>query len=211
LHTGKSNNVKARSVAPRAHGGNGAYFYQEYPNGDVCDHEDVTDSAIKAGEVGEGRVERSTTVRYGCGGSIGLIVKEDTSCHYVADVTIPALCQHPFFRAPVSKKQVVKCIPEFAAFCAKHQTTLAVLTAAYNAAQEEASQALLEQRCPALVCARKLSMKRDRYQVAAGPLGYSCTPSTEQVSSSCIACGGHTLELNLYNLDSFIDRQRQTD
>lgn len=112
LHTGKSNNAKARSVAPRAHGGNGAYFYQQYPNGDVCDHEDVTDSAIKAGEVGEGRVERSTTVRYGCGGSIGLNVKEDYSCHYVADVTIPALCQHPFFRAPVSKKQVVKCIPE---------------------------------------------------------------------------------------------------
>jgi len=99
---------------------------------------------------------------------------------------------------------VVKCIPEFAAFCAKHQTTLDVLTAAYKAAQEEASQALLEQRCPTLVCALKLSVKTDRYRVAAGPLGYSCTPSTEQVSYSCIACGGHTLELNLYNLYSFI-------
>ena len=86
---------------------------------------------------------------------------------------------------------VVKSIPKFAAFCAKHQTTLAVLQAAYNAAQEEASQALLEQRCPALVCALELSMKTDRYRVVARPLGYSCTPSTEQVSCSCIACG-HT-------------------
>ena len=112
LPTGTSNKVKARSGAPLAHGGNGAYFYQEYTRGDVCDDEDVTDSAIKAGEVGEGLVERSTTVRYGCGSEFGLNIKEDSTCHYVADVTIPALCQHPFFRAPVSKKQVVKCIPD---------------------------------------------------------------------------------------------------
>ena len=111
--TGTGTSKKAtntRSGAPLAHGGNGAYFYQEYTGGDVCDDEDVADSAIKAGEVGEGLVERSTTVRFGCGSEFKLNVKEDSTCHYVADVTIPALCQHPFFRAPVSKKQVVKCI-----------------------------------------------------------------------------------------------------
>jgi len=111
-----SNNqvIKTRMVppGPLSHGGNGAYFFQEYKRGDVCDHETVTDSAIKAGEVGEGLVERSTTVRYGCGTDLRLTVKEDSTCHYVADVTFPALCQHPLFRAPVSKRQVVKCIPE---------------------------------------------------------------------------------------------------
>lgn len=108
-HKGQS---KSRSTTPLAHGGNGAHFYQEYTMGDVCDHEDVTDSAVKAGAIGEGLVERATTVRYGCGPYIGLSVKEDSTCHYVADVTVPALCQHPFFRAPVSKKQVMKCIPD---------------------------------------------------------------------------------------------------
>lgn len=110
--TGTTIKAKGRSGAPLAHGGNGAYFYQEYINGDVCDNEDVTDSAIRGGEVGEGLVERSTTVRYGCGSLLAMTVKEDSTCHYVADVTVPALCQHPHFRAPVSKRQVIKCISD---------------------------------------------------------------------------------------------------
>eukprot|EP00980_Cylindrotheca_fusiformis_P014951 scaffold4095_cov117-Cylindrotheca_fusiformis.AAC.8 len=91
--------------------GNGAYYAQEYIFGDVCDHEDVTDSAIKAGEFGEGGIERATTVKYACGKQLEMNVKEDSTCHYIVDVTIPALCGHPFFKAPVSKRQVVKCLP----------------------------------------------------------------------------------------------------
>jgi hypothetical protein len=92
-------------------GGNGAYYKQEYVSGDVCDHEDVTDSAIKAGEFGEGGIQRATTVKYSCGNQLEMTVKEDSTCHYIVDVTIPALCGHPFFKAPVSKRQVVKCLP----------------------------------------------------------------------------------------------------
>jgi len=100
------------SNAPTNHGGNGAFFAQEYTGGDICDHQDVTDSAIKAGEVGEGRIERSTTVKYGCGNHIEMSVKEDTTCHYVINVNIPALCHHPLFRPPTSRKQFVKCLAE---------------------------------------------------------------------------------------------------
>jgi hypothetical protein len=108
----KNNKPRARvSGAPTAHGGNGAYYFEEYPSGDVCDHEDVTDSAIKAGQVGEGGIERGTTVRYSCGNQVEMTVKEDSTCHYLVDVSIPALCAHPLFKAPVSNKQVVKCLP----------------------------------------------------------------------------------------------------
>lgn len=91
--------------------GNGAYYAQEYTSGEVCDHEDVTDSAIKAGEFGEGHIGRATTVKYSCGNQLGMTVKEDSTCHYIVDVRIPELCVHPFFKAPVSKRQVVKCLP----------------------------------------------------------------------------------------------------
>ena len=106
---GRSNKPRARN--PSAHGGNGAYYFQEYTGGNVCDHEDVTDSAIKAGQIGEGHIERATTVRYSCGNQLEMTVKEDSTCHYIVDVSIPALCDHPLFRAPVSKKQVFKCLP----------------------------------------------------------------------------------------------------
>lgn len=101
---------KTRSRTPLIHGGNGAFFPQEYTQGDVCDHVDVTGSAIKAGEVGQGLIERSTTVKYGCGNQIEMTVKEDTTCHYIVYASIPALCQHPLFRSPVAKGQVIKCI-----------------------------------------------------------------------------------------------------
>ena len=90
----------------------GAYFVQEYTHGDVCDHSDVTDAAIKAGNVGEGGIERATTVRYFCGEKFEMLgVNEDSTCHYVVDIALPDLCEHKLFRAPIAKKQVIKCLP----------------------------------------------------------------------------------------------------
>ena len=91
--------------------GNGAYFEIEYPGGDVCDHTDVTDAAIVAGSAGAGGVERSSSVRYSCGSAYSVSVNEDSTCHYIVHVTLPDLCAHPLFMAPVAKKQVVKCLP----------------------------------------------------------------------------------------------------
>ena len=93
-------------------GGNGAYYELEYVGGDVCDHSDVTDAAIIAGSVGAGgKLERASTVRYYCGNDYELNVNEDATCHYVVEVKIPDLCNHPLFKAPVTKKQVFKCVP----------------------------------------------------------------------------------------------------
>eukprot|EP00934_Nitzschia_sp_Nitz4_P008831 Nitzschia sp. Nitz4//scaffold64_size103689//19678//21438//NITZ4_004424-RA/size103689-processed-gene-0.97-mRNA-1//-1//CDS//3329556094//8821//frame0 len=106
-----SNSRRLRALMP--HSGNGAYFAEEYRGGDTCDHVDVTDSAIKAGAIGEGLVERATVVQYGCGNKLELSVTEDSTCHYVAHVSVPALCLHPLFKAPLVKKQVVKCLPNW--------------------------------------------------------------------------------------------------
>jgi len=93
-------------------GGNGAVYVQEYNHGDVCDHEDVAESVIKGGNVVQGAVERSSTVRFSCGKHPELVdIKEDSTCHYILDVTLPELCQHALFQAPVTKTQVVKCLP----------------------------------------------------------------------------------------------------
>eukprot|EP00531_Pseudo-nitzschia_arenysensis_P014592 CAMPEP_0116124598 /NCGR_PEP_ID=MMETSP0329-20121206/5363_1 /TAXON_ID=697910 /ORGANISM="Pseudo-nitzschia arenysensis, Strain B593" /LENGTH=629 /DNA_ID=CAMNT_0003618583 /DNA_START=65 /DNA_END=1954 /DNA_ORIENTATION=+ len=104
-------NRKSQSGPSASAGGNGSYYYQEYTKGDLCDDVDVTDSAIKAGEFGEGGIERAVTVRYSCNTELTVSVKEDSTCHYIVDVTVPTLCHHPLFKAPVSKKQVVKCLP----------------------------------------------------------------------------------------------------
>jgi Glucosidase II beta subunit-like protein len=88
-----------------------AYFTAEYTGGEVCDDSDVTDSAVKAGGVNSHIIERSSSVRYSCGSSFDIYVKEDHTCHYIVEVTVPALCDHPLFKAPVAKKRVVKCIP----------------------------------------------------------------------------------------------------
>jgi hypothetical protein len=96
---------------PTQLGGNGAFFFQEYTKGDVCDHEDVTDSAIKAGSFGEGGIERASTIKYSCGTVLDMNVKEDSTCHYIVDISVPTLCAHPLFKAPTSKKRVVKCLP----------------------------------------------------------------------------------------------------
>jgi hypothetical protein len=108
---GGIDSAKSKNRVASANGGNGAYYFQEFTGGDVCDHEDVTEAAIKAGEVGEGGIERASTVRYSCGNQLEMTVKEDSTCHYIVEVSIPALCAHPLFRAPISKKQVVKCLP----------------------------------------------------------------------------------------------------
>ena len=93
-------------------GGNGAVYEQEYKLGEICDHEDVAEAVIKGGNAVQGGIERSTTVRFSCGKRWELIdIKEDSTCHYVMDVTVPELCQHVLFQAPVTKTQVVKCLP----------------------------------------------------------------------------------------------------
>lgn len=93
-------------------GGNGAVFVQEYLHGDTCDHEDVAESVIKGGNIVHGSIERSTTVRFSCGKALEIVdIKEDSTCHYIIDVAVPALCNHPLFMAPVTKTQVVKCLP----------------------------------------------------------------------------------------------------
>ena len=87
-----------------------AYFTTEFVGGNVCDDADVTDSAIKAGTVRNGHMERSSSVRFACGPSFEIYVNEDHTCHYIVDISVPDLCHHPAFRAPVPKKQVVKCL-----------------------------------------------------------------------------------------------------
>ena len=106
-------NVTSTKAKSSSHvkNGNGAYFVQEYEGGDLCDHEDVTDSAIKAGKVEKGGIYRAATIKYSCGAKMQMTVKEDSTCHYVVEVVIPALCEHPLFQAPVFKKQVIKCLP----------------------------------------------------------------------------------------------------
>lgn len=92
-------------------GGNGAYLEVEYTQGDICDHSDVTDSASFARAASTGGVARSSSIRYYCGDRFELVVNEDSTCHYIVEVKIPALCKHPLFKVPLSKKQVVKCLP----------------------------------------------------------------------------------------------------
>lgn len=88
-----------------------AYFMTEYVGGNACDDDaDVTDAAIKAGTIRSGHIERSSSVRFACGPQFDIYVKEDHTCHYIVDVTVPELCHHPAFQAPVPKKQIVKCL-----------------------------------------------------------------------------------------------------
>jgi hypothetical protein len=91
--------------------GDGAYVEIEFTDGDICDHPDVTDSAIVAGGASAGGVARSSSVRYYCSDRYALAIKEDSTCHYIVDVKVPALCNHPLFKVPVAKKQQVKCLP----------------------------------------------------------------------------------------------------
>jgi hypothetical protein len=91
--------------------GDWAYVEIEYTAGDICDHPDVTDSAIVAGGASAGGVARSSSIRYYCADKYALSIKEDSTCHYIVDVKVPALCNHPLFKVPVAKKQQIKCLP----------------------------------------------------------------------------------------------------
>jgi len=88
--------------------GSGAVFVQEYFHGDFCENPEVTESFFGGTE---GGIERSTTVRFTCGNSLEFLkVNEDSTCHYIIDITLPELCQHHLFMAPVVKTKVVKCL-----------------------------------------------------------------------------------------------------
>ena len=103
---------KVDSSSPPEAGGNGAVFVQEYTDGLVCEDSDVAESIIKGGNVVGGGIERSTTVRFSCGKNYELVrVNEDSTCHYIFDVSVPALCSHPLFKATLPKSQVIKCLP----------------------------------------------------------------------------------------------------
>eukprot|EP00594_Rhizosolenia_setigera_P019830 CAMPEP_0178977420 /NCGR_PEP_ID=MMETSP0789-20121207/24482_1 /TAXON_ID=3005 /ORGANISM="Rhizosolenia setigera, Strain CCMP 1694" /LENGTH=294 /DNA_ID=CAMNT_0020666823 /DNA_START=244 /DNA_END=1128 /DNA_ORIENTATION=- len=91
---------------------NGAFFVQEYAHGHICEDTDVTEAAIKGGNVVDGAIERSTTMRFYCGETLKISsMNEDTTCHYIFDISVPELCFHPLFQAESVKKQVVKCLP----------------------------------------------------------------------------------------------------
>ena len=97
---------------PSDAGGNGSVFVQEYIDGLACNDSDVADSVIRGNNVVGGSIQRSVTIRYSCGKKYELVrVNEDTTCHYVFDVTVPALCGHPLFKAEMARTQVVKCLP----------------------------------------------------------------------------------------------------
>jgi len=88
------------------------YYVQEYLHGDICEGSDVVDSAIKGGKIGDGKIERSTTVRFFCGNQKAIMkVNEDSTCHYVMDISVPELCIHKYFEIPRIQTQVVKCLP----------------------------------------------------------------------------------------------------
>jgi len=83
-----------------------AAFVVEYVGGDMCDNsEEIKDKSIKS-------IARATTVKFSCGKTLELKrVNEDSTCHYVLHVTVPDLCRHALFVAPVVKEQVIKCLP----------------------------------------------------------------------------------------------------
>jgi hypothetical protein len=103
-----------RSLARQKVGAPGAYYAQEYSGGDICDGAGVTEWAKKAGKSfgDDGYVmHRATTVRFFCGKRLQLArIYEDSICHYIMDITIPALCFHEYFDIPQVKKHAVKCL-----------------------------------------------------------------------------------------------------
>lgn len=85
-------------------GGNGAFFEMEYTDGEMCILEHATDDDTFDAIV------RASSIRYSCGTAFSLTVREDSTCHYVVEVTVPALCDHPLFKAAIKKKRVIKCL-----------------------------------------------------------------------------------------------------
>merc|ERR1712194_112590 len=118
LHVVNATNTADTDMGPRKNKkqpeGNGAIYVQEYNHGDVCNHEEVAKSVIKGRNDLRGAVERSSTIWFSCGERWELVdIKEDSTCHYILDVTVAELCQHELFKASdaQTKTQVVKCLP----------------------------------------------------------------------------------------------------
>jgi len=88
-------------------GGNGSYLEVEYPKGELCLLEDAKASDTSR----ETNMERSVSVRYSCALDFSVSVQEDSTCHYVAEITLPPLCRHPLFRPLVQKQRSIKCLP----------------------------------------------------------------------------------------------------
>lgn len=88
----------------RRRGGNGAYYEMEYTDGEMCEPaEDAADEGFPA-------IARSCSVRLSCDNSFTLTVREDSTCHYLVEVTVPTLCEHTLFKPATARKQVVKCL-----------------------------------------------------------------------------------------------------
>ena len=88
------------------------YYVQEYVGGDVCEGEDVTDLSIKGGTIVNGGIDRAVSIRFLCGDKVDLFrVLEDSTCHYVFHITVPALCIQEHFEIPRVRTQAVKCLP----------------------------------------------------------------------------------------------------
>jgi hypothetical protein len=86
-----------------ARGGNGAYFEAEYTNGEMCVLENPSDGDLAT-------MERASTVRLSCDSALKVSVREDRTCHYIVEVKIPYLCQHPLFKPALTRKSLVKCL-----------------------------------------------------------------------------------------------------
>lgn len=110
---GDEGSIVVNSTAVKHIDGGSTYYEIEYIGGDFCDGSDVKDSAIVAGAAGSGGLTRASSVRYFCGPRLDVVVNEDSTCHYTVEVAVPDLCVHPLFIEPVSKRQVVKCLPAF--------------------------------------------------------------------------------------------------
>lgn len=86
-------------------GGNGAYYEIEFGAGESCVLEDARDEHF-----GE-NIDRACTIRFSCGEEFSVTVREDSTCHYIAEIAVPALCQHPLFKPLVKKRRSFKCLP----------------------------------------------------------------------------------------------------
>lgn len=87
-----------------------SHYSQEYGGGDFCDVKN-TRVFLQNGYFQEKRLRRSTTVRFFCGNSKDITrVNEDSSCHYIIDITVPELCSHKYFRVPELSTQIIKCV-----------------------------------------------------------------------------------------------------
>jgi len=87
------------------------YYEMEYKRGDTCAHTDEDESTL-TNSFPEG-IDRATAVRFSCGEKYELLnINEDSTCHYIMEITVPDLCNHPSFHVEVKEEPVyvVKCL-----------------------------------------------------------------------------------------------------